>query len=93
MNPTDAISWISSICTSPRRSRAKTLSQIVAAALNVTRASLAQLGRSLRDHSGVAAKHCIKRVERFIAACRPACRQAGQAGAIHVSNRSRPCRV
>ena len=66
MNRTDAISWILSICTSLRRSQAKTLSDIVAAGLNVTRVSLAELGRCLSQVRHVAAKHCIKRVDRFI---------------------------
>lgn len=66
MYRTDAIHWVVSICTSLRRSQAKTLSAIVAAGLGIARVSLAELGRCLSQARGVAAKHCIKRVDRFV---------------------------
>ena len=53
-------------CCYLRLSQAKTLSQLVTAAMQLTRASLAQLGRCLSYNSGIATKHCIKRIDRFI---------------------------
>lgn len=66
MNRKDAIQWVTSICYSLRLSQAKTLSCVVVAALDVARISLAELGRGLSRGTAVAAKHCIKRVDRLI---------------------------
>lgn len=57
---------ICSVCSSLRLSQAKTLSVLVPAAMTVARASLAQLGRALACQTGIAAKHGIKRVDRFL---------------------------
>ena len=54
------------LCSCLRLSQAKTLSRLVPAAMALSRASLAQLGRTLALDCGLAAKHCIKRVDRFI---------------------------
>ena len=67
MDRMDAIAWTVSVCAGYLRlSQAKTLSELVAAALGMVRGSLAELGRCLSAHRGVAAKHCIKRVDRFV---------------------------
>jgi hypothetical protein len=66
MDRTEAIAWVLSICTGVfRKSQAKTLSVLVAAALVTQRVSLANLGRNIASPS--AAKHQIKRVYRFVA--------------------------
>jgi hypothetical protein len=74
MDRTDAIAWVLSLCTGLlRKSQAKTLSDLVGAALGATRMNLAEVGRQLAsagDAPGAkwkAAKHAIKRVWRFIA--------------------------
>ena len=67
MRRTNATAWIVCLCaTVLRRSQAKTLSQLVWAAVGMTRTSLAELGRCLSRWTGVAAKHSIKRVDRFM---------------------------
>lgn len=58
--------FISSVCSYLRLSQAKTLSQLVAAAMTLSKACLAELGRALSYQNGIATKHCIKRVDRFI---------------------------
>ena len=58
--------FVCSICSSLRLSQAKTLSVLVPAAMTVARASLAQVGRALAGQCQGAAKHCIKRVDRFV---------------------------
>ena len=63
MNRMEAISWVLTVCGGLRLSQAKTLSELVAAAMRVGRISLAEIGRGLLG--GVAAKHRIKRVWRF----------------------------
>lgn len=64
MRRTDAIAWVVTVCAaSLRLSQAKTLSILVAAALCVQRASLANLGRCALGN----AKHQIKRAYRFCA--------------------------
>lgn len=66
MNRTDAMTWVLSVCIgSMRRSQAKTLAALVAAALGAPRLTLAGLGRQM--NGPVAVKHQIKRVWRFIA--------------------------
>ena len=67
MNRKAAIAWIMSLCAlTLRRSQAKTLSELVAGALGMVRASLAELGRCVSASGSVATKHCIKRVDRFV---------------------------
>lgn len=58
--------FVLSVCSCLRLSQAKTLSALVPAAMTLERVSLAQLGRALAGNSGIAVKHCIKRVDRFI---------------------------
>lgn len=66
MKRTQIISFVCSVCSYLRLSQAKTLSQLVAAATTIARVSLAELGRSLSYQNNIAAKHCIKRIDRFI---------------------------
>jgi hypothetical protein len=63
MNRTDAMSWVLIVCASLRRSQAKTLSQLVSAALGCQRISLAAIGRRLLG----SVKHQIKKCWRFCA--------------------------
>jgi hypothetical protein len=57
-----AIAWVVSVCSlSLRKSQAKTLSILVAAAMHVQRVSMANIGRSM----GGMVKHQIKRCWRF----------------------------
>ncbi len=70
MNRTDAAAWIVSFCAHLRLSQAKTLSQLAVAACMVARAGIAELGRRLAATGPVAVKHCIKRVDRFLANAR-----------------------
>jgi len=68
MDRRDAIGWVLSVCTGLlRRSQAKTLSHLVAAALGVGRVTLAGIGRELAAGGDGSAKHAIKRVWRFCA--------------------------
>lgn len=57
-----AIQWIVTVCASLRLSQAKTLAALAVAALDVSRMSLAEIGRHLPD---ITAKHGIKRAWRF----------------------------
>lgn len=66
MKHKEVIRFIISTCCYLRLSQAKTLSNLVAAAMKVPRASLAQLGRTIAQQNAVATKHCIKRVDRFV---------------------------
>jgi hypothetical protein len=66
MKRQQAIEFILSVCSYLRLSQAKTLSQLVTAAITVSRVSLAEIGRMLSCHNNIAAKHCIKRIDRFI---------------------------
>ena len=63
MSPTDVIGWVLTIAAGLRRSQAKTLADLVAAAAQVTRGTLSALGRCLPGTT--AAKHRIKRAWRF----------------------------
>jgi hypothetical protein len=64
MRRSDATAWVISVCAvSLRRSQAKTLAALVAGALTVQRASLANIGRALLGR----ARHQIKRCWRFCA--------------------------
>jgi hypothetical protein len=65
MNRMEAIGWVFSVCTALRLSQAKTLADLVVAALEVGRVSIAELGRRLV--SSTTAKHRIKRAWRFVA--------------------------
>lgn len=58
--------FVLSVCSCLRLSQAKTFSVLVPAAMTLERVSLAQLGRALAIRSGIAVKHGIKRVDRFI---------------------------
>jgi hypothetical protein len=66
MDRKDAIAWMLSLCASLRLSQAKTLSHLAVAACQMARASIGELGRCLSGSCGVAVKHCIKRVDRFL---------------------------
>lgn len=64
MDRTDTITWVISVCASYLRlSQAKTLGNLVVAAMRCQRASLANLGRQMPGSS----KHQIKRCWRFCA--------------------------
>lgn len=64
MRRTDAMAWVLTVCANTLRlSQAKTLSVLVAAAMQVQRISLANIGRAMTG----AAKHQIKRCWRFCA--------------------------
>jgi len=65
MSQLQAIAWVVSVCTDLRHSQAKTLADLVAAALHIGRVSLAALGRKLVGPTAV--KHRIKRTWRFCA--------------------------
>jgi hypothetical protein len=54
MKRTEVVRFIISACSYIRLSQAKTLSNLVAAAMKLTRASLAELGRALANKNGVA---------------------------------------
>lgn len=66
MKRQQVVNFIGSVCFYLRLSQAKTLSELVAAAMTLARACLAELGRALSYQNGIATKHCIKRVDRFI---------------------------
>jgi hypothetical protein len=67
MDRTDAIAWVLWLGQEVlRKSQAKTLSVLVAAALATARLTLAGIGRELAALDDGAAKHAIKRVWRFI---------------------------
>lgn len=65
MNRTDAMAWVLTVCAGLRLSQAKTLADLVGAALFVGRVSLAAIGRQLLGPA--AAQHRIKRTWRFVA--------------------------
>ena len=83
MDRKEAIAWTLSVCAALRRSQAKTLSELVAEALGMVRASLAELGRCVCARGSVAAKHCIKPVDRFVGNAR-----IEPGASIHGSRRS-----
>jgi DDE family transposase len=65
MNRSLILSWVLSVGASLRKSQAKTLAQLVCAAVPTQRATLANIGRAM---TGTArCKHKIKRAGRFIA--------------------------
>ncbi len=65
MKHTDVHLWLDSICLI-RQSQVKTLSALVYAAMATVRLTIAGLGRTLARQRGQAAKHCIKRIDRFL---------------------------
>lgn len=65
MDRRNAMAWVLSVGLALRLSQAKTLSELLAATLSVSRVSLAAIGRALTGP--VAAKHRIKRTWRFVA--------------------------
>ena len=65
MRQAAVVAWVLSVCSGLRRSQAKTLAELVAAALHVGRATLAALGRHMAG--GALCKHRIKRAWRFCA--------------------------
>jgi hypothetical protein len=93
MHRTEAIAWVVSVCAGCLRlSQAKTLSILVAAAMRVERASLANIGRAA---AGAAAKHQVKRCWRFVANERvaPACAMGGVVAALVRKRRKKPLLV
>ena len=68
MHHRHAVAWVLSVCLGLlRKSQAKTLSELVAAALGAERITLAGIGRELAWSREGAAKHAIKRAWRFCA--------------------------
>jgi hypothetical protein len=65
MSQLSAIAWVLSLCTDLRKSQAKTLADLTAAALHLGRVSLAAIGRQLTGPA--TCKHRIKRTWRFCA--------------------------
>lgn len=66
MKPKEVRQWVTRMSRSISRPQAKTLGALAAAALVMVRATLAELGRKLACQTAVCAKHCIKRVDRFV---------------------------
>ena len=68
MDRTDAMAWVMSLCQDHlRKSQAKTLSVLVAAAVATMRLTLAGIGRQVAASTDAAAKGAIKRCWRFVA--------------------------
>jgi hypothetical protein len=65
MRPLQVFTWVLNLCTDLRLSQSKTLADLVAATLHVSRVSLAAIGRQLVGTTAV--KHHIKRAWRFCA--------------------------
>lgn len=65
MSPTAVVGWVLTIAGGLRLSQAKTLADLVEAAVHVSRGTLSAIGRSLSSRT--AAKHRIKRAWRFCA--------------------------
>lgn len=86
MSPGTIIAWVLSVATALRKSQAKTLAELVAAAIPTERISLANLGRAMAGPARC--KHKIKRAQRFIANRRVAVAD-GMAGAIGRLTRGR----
>jgi hypothetical protein len=59
------LAWVLSACAALRKSQAKTLAELVAAAVPTERATLANLGRAMTGPARC--KHRIKRAARFVA--------------------------
>ncbi len=73
------VAWVLSFCSALRKSHAKTLAELVAAAVPTERATLAKLGRAVPGPARC--KHRIKRAARFVAETRVSVAD-GMAGAI-----------
>ena len=82
-----AIAWVLSVCTDLRKSQAKTLADLVAAAMRADRVSLAALGRKLAGPT--ACKHRIKRTWRFCANSRVVVADAMRGLVRHLCKRRR----
>jgi hypothetical protein len=65
MRYTDVLDWLHSTC-NLRQSQITTLSVIVFSAIHTLRLTLAEIGRTMASQRTLAAKHCIKRVDRFL---------------------------
>jgi hypothetical protein len=65
MHYTDVFDWRHSTC-NLRQSQITTLSVIVFSAIHTLRLTLAEIGRTMCVQRKIAAKHCIKRVDRFL---------------------------
>lgn len=63
--PSKIMKWFEQNFQGVRRSRYKTMAHIVAGAMKMKGVGVLSLGRSM--HGEVSAKHCIKRVDRFLA--------------------------
>ena len=63
-DPSTIWAWLFTYVQSMRQSRRKTLASVVSAALLMKRAGVLALGRAMSGQVG--AKHCIKRVWRFL---------------------------
>jgi hypothetical protein len=90
MTRLQAVAWVMSLGTDLRKSQAKTLADLVAAALRVGRVSLAALGRKLTGPR--AAKHRIKRTWRFCANAGVLVSDAMRGLARHLLRHRRPKR-
>src|SRR5262245_44309512 len=91
MQQLQAVAWVLSVCTDLRQSQAKTLADLVAAALHVDRVSLAALGRKLLGATTV--KHRIKRTWRFCANARVLVGEAMHGVLRHFLKRRRKARA
>lgn len=87
MRQLQAVAWVLSLCTDLRKSQAKTLAHLTAAALHVGRVSLAAIGRKLTGPA--AAKHRIKRTWRFCANSRVVIADAMRGLVRHLLKRRR----
>lgn len=65
-DPDQILAWIESRVHGMRRSRLKTLAAIVSGALVMKGVGILALGRAMGSQGPVSAKHCIKRVWRFM---------------------------
>lgn len=65
MQYTDVFDWLHSTC-NLRQSQITTLSVMVFSAIHTLRLTLAELGRTIASQRTTAAKHCIKRIDRFL---------------------------
>lgn len=64
LNPTEILTWLEANVKGMRRSRAKTLADIVPAAMALHGVGVLELGRAME--TGTTCKHNIKRVNRFL---------------------------
>ena len=66
MKRKDAIFWLMYFTATLRRPQQKTIANIVCSAVYADRISIARIGRKLALHTGIATKHAIKRVDRYL---------------------------